>query len=100
MRKLKIVMHEAAIQDLEEIWLYTLSACSLEQADRYHSLIIAEIDFLAAKPKSGKTLEHIRIGYRSSKVKSHYIFYRTTTTAIEIVRILHEQMDIPNRLND
>ena len=100
MRKLKIVILGEAIQDLEEIWFYTFNTWSLEQADRYHSLITKEIEFLATKPKSGKILDHIRIGYRSTKVKSHYIFYRFTSTELEVVRILHESMDIPNRLND
>lgn len=100
MRKLKMVFLEAATQDLEEIWHYTFTTWSLEQADRYHSLIVKEIEFLATKPKSGKTLDHLRKGYRSSKVKSHYIFYRVTLIEIEIVRILHESMDIPNRLDD
>jgi len=98
MSKLNIVFHEAAMLDLEEIWYYTFTTWSLEQADRYFSLITKEIEFLATKPESGKTIDHIRKGYRSSKVKSHYIFYRFTLTEIEIIRILHESMDIPNRL--
>lgn len=100
MRKLKIVILEEAIQDLEEIWFYTFTTWSQEQADRYHSLIIKEIEFLATKPESGKILDHLRNGYRSSKVKSHYIFYRFTSNEIEIIRILHENMDIPNRINE
>ncbi len=92
-------MQEEAIQDLEEIWFYTYTTWSQEQADRYHSLIINEIAFLATKPESGKILDHLRKGYRSAKVKSHYIFYRFTSNELEIIRILHENMDIPNRLN-
>ena len=76
MRKLKIVILEEAMVDLEEIWFYTFATWSQEQADRYHSLITKEIEFLATKPESGKILEHLRKGYRSCKVKSHYIFYR------------------------
>jgi len=100
MKKLKIVIQEEAISDLEEIWFYTFTTWSQEQADRYHSLIIKEIEFIATKPEAGKRLDHIRKGYRSSKVKLHYIFYRFNSSEIEIVRILHENMDIPNRLND
>ncbi len=100
MRKLKIVLLEAAIHDLEEIWHYTFITWSLEQADRYHALITKEMEFLAAKPGSGNPLDHLRKGYRSAKVKSHYIFYRVNSGEIEVVRILHESMDIPNRLND
>ena len=100
MRKLKIIFLEDAIQDIEEIWFYTFTNWSIEQADRYHSLIIKEIEFLATKPHSGKILDHIRKGYRSSQVKSHYIFYKYNLNELEIVRILHENMDIPNRLDD
>ena len=100
MRKLKIILSEEALLDLEEVWFYTLKNWSLEQADRYHSLIIKEIEFLATRPESGKVLDHIRKGYKSSKVKSHYIFYRQNLNELEIIRILHENMDIPNRLDD
>ena len=100
MRKLKIVFFEEAIQDIEEIWFYSFSKWSREQADRYYSLIMKEIDFIATKPESGKTLDHLRKGYRSTKVKSHYIFYRFNSNELDIIRILHENMDIPNRLNN
>ena len=100
MRKLKVVFHENAIEDLEEIWLYTFQNWSLEQADRYHSLIYKEIDFLASKPGTGKDFSHIRKGYKSTKIRSHFIFYKYSSSEIEIIRILHENMDIPNRLND
>lgn len=98
MKTLKVVFKEQAIFDLEDIWLYTFHKWSLTQADRYHSLLIKEIEFLAAHPKSGKDQHHIREGYRSSKIKSHIIFYRIFENEIEIIRILHERMDIANRL--
>lgn len=96
--KLKIVFREEALTDIEEIWLYTLQTWSLEQADRYFEMIMKEIAFLAQKPKSGKNLKAIREGYFSAKVKSHFIFYRFSATELEVVRVLHESMDIPNRL--
>lgn len=100
MKKLEVVFYESAIKDLEAIWIYTFQNWSLEQADRYHSLIYNEIDFLAGNPASGKDYSHIRKGYKSSKVKSHIIFYKYSVSEIEIIRILHENMDIPNHLND
>ena len=100
MKKLKIVLHQNAISDLDDIWLYTFHNWSKEQADRYLSLIYKEIDFLSTKPKSGKSIDYLRIGYRTSQVKSHIIFYRFSSTEIEIVRILHGSMDIPNRLEE
>jgi len=91
-----------ASEDIEFIWLYTYENWSLEQADRYANLIFNEIEYLAANPTSGKDITHIRENYRCSKVKSHLIFYRITDqqTEIEIIRVLHQRMDIENRLND
>lgn len=96
--KLRTVYSEEALLDLEDIWLYTYETWSLEQADRYYDLIIKEIEFITSKPKSGKNLHAFREGYYSTKVKSHFIFYRFSLTELEVVRVLHESMDIPNRL--
>lgn len=97
---MKLIFKEQALKDLEEIWLYTFRNWSRGQADRYYDLIIKEVEFLASKPDSGIPLNHLRPGYKSSKVKSHIIFYLFNKSEIEIIRILHESMDIPNRLGD
>jgi toxin ParE1/3/4 len=91
-----------ASEDIENIWLYTFENWSLEQADRYINLIIDEIEYLADNPNAGKNFNHIRKNYRCSKVKSHLIFYRLINkqTDIEIIRVLHQIMDIENRLNE
>ncbi|MCK4664039.1 MAG: type II toxin-antitoxin system RelE/ParE family toxin [Bacteroidales bacterium] len=50
---------------------------------------------------SGKSKAHIKSGYRSSKVKSHLIFYRKNENGqIEVIRILHQMMDLENRLRE
>ncbi len=90
-----------ALEDLDNIWVYTAENWSVAQADRYYKLVIDELEYLARNPESGKSMEHIKMGYRASKVKSHLIFYKTPGSGpIEIIRILHERMDIENRLND
>ena len=88
-----------AVKDLEEIWIYTYQNWSVEQADRYYNLIIDEIEFLSSNPLSGRSMDHIKEGYRVSKVKSHLVFYKIiTNAAIEIIRILHQRMDVKNRM--
>ncbi len=88
--------------DIENIWLYTYENWSLEQADRYLNLIIDEVEYLAENPESGKDYGHIRKGYFRSRVKSHFIFYKVNykKEEIEIIRILHERMDIESRLDE
>lgn len=89
-----------ASEDIEGIWLYTFENWSVEQADRYVNLIFDEIEYLATNPQSGKDYDHIRKGYRCSKVKSHLVLFRVVDKReeIEIIRVLHQQMDIENRL--
>ena len=100
MKALPFVISKKAVADLEEIWLYTFEKWSVEQADRYHNLIFDEINYICKNINAGKSMEHVRKGYRASKVKSHLIFYRVLNDMIEVIRILHERMDIENRLND
>jgi toxin ParE1/3/4 len=89
-----------AAKDLQEIWLYTLELWSIEQADRYVNLLFDEIEFLALNPSSGKDFSHVRSNYRCSKVKSHLIFYKSKNkqNLIEIIRVLHQKMDISSHL--
>ena len=95
------ISKEAEI-DLENIWLYTFETWSKEQADRYFNLIFEEIEYLTQNPTTGNNYSHIRKNYYRSKVKSHFIFYRINLkeNEIEIIRILHQQMDIESRLSD
>ncbi len=99
---MRIKISVEAENDIENIWLYTFQTWSIEQADRYYNLILDEIEYLAANPYSGKSYAHIRNGYYCSKVKSHLIFYKLNTkeNALEIIRVLHQRMDIENRLSD
>lgn len=86
--------------DLEKIWAYTFKMWSLEQADRYVDQIFDEIEYIARNPKNGKDFSYVIKSYMRSKVKSHFIFYKISerSKTIEIIRILHQQMDIENRL--
>lgn len=92
---------EKAVEDLEYIWTYTLHKWSIEQADRYYNLIISEIEFITQNFMAGKSMYHIKVGYRASIVKSHLIFYRKShDSKVEIIRILHQSMDIETRINE
>jgi toxin ParE1/3/4 len=91
-----------AAEDIESIWLYTFENWSLEQADRYINLIFDEIEYIAANPDAGREYSFVRKNYRCSKVKSHLVFYRLAEKEkhVEIIRVLHERMDVENRLTD
>jgi toxin ParE1/3/4 len=99
---MKYRISRAAAIDLEGIWLYTCETWSEEQADRYFNLLLDEIEYLSVNPESGKNYSHVRIGYFRSRVKSHFIFYKVNQKRkeLEIIRILHQKMDIESHLID
>ncbi len=99
---MKYVLSREAKKDLEEIWIYTFENWSLKQADRYINLISSRFKHLIENPTLGKDYSQIRKGYFRSHIKSHYIFYKINRrkNIIEIIRVLHERMDIETRLND
>ncbi len=97
MRKFKFSVE--AVNDLEEIWIYTKQTWSHEQADRYYNLIIDEVEFISLNPSLGRDINYIKEGFRSTKVKSHVIYYKQVEDeAILIVRILHQRMDVETRM--
>lgn len=99
MSKKDFKISKEAIEDLNNIWLYTLKNWSIQQADRYYSQIIEEIEFIATNYFLGKSLNEIRKDYRYVKVQSNLIFYRKDGDGkVEIVRILHERMEIKRQL--
>ena len=93
---------KGASNDLEKIWVYTFENWPVEQADRYLNLLFDEIEYLAENPKSGKNYGKIRRGYFRSKVKSHVIFYKMNLKeeTLEVIRILHQQMDIDSHIKE
>lgn len=91
---------KAAVRDLEDIWTFTKKTWTEQQADRYYQLIVDEIQFIVKNPYLGIQYEKIRAGYRASKVKSHLIFYRFQDDHVEIIRILHVRMNLPDHLLD
>ena len=95
------IISEKALEDLNNIWIYTAENWSVEQANRYYNLIVDEIEYVSENFEIVKNFEDVRKNYKYSKVKSHLVFYKKTlNTEMEVVRILHERKDVRNRIND
>jgi toxin ParE1/3/4 len=90
-----------AVEDLNEIWVYTFEHWSEEQADKYYEMILEFCKNIAEKPDLGRNYEGIRTDLFGLKVNRHIIFYRIIkTNLIEISRILHQRMDLKNRITE
>lgn len=88
-----------AIDDLTKIWNYTFDNWSEKQADTYYKMLLENCQEIANNPGIGKNYEGIKNDLFGLKANRHVIFYRKfNNKPIEITRILHEQMDLKNRL--
>ena len=95
----KFYLTNKAVEDLGEIWNYTVETWSENQAEIYYSLLIDSCQELANKPNQGKSYEIVETNVLGFKIGQHVIFYRVVTEKeIEVVRILHGMMDIKNHL--
>jgi toxin ParE1/3/4 len=94
----KFKLTNKAVEDLSAIWQYTCDTWSERQADKYYLLLIKSCEELAASPKLGKSYNEIAPGILGFLAYRHLIFFRKISDKeIEVIRILHGQMDLKNK---
>lgn len=97
----KFLISEKAVLDLTKIWEYTYEVWSENQADKYYELLIEACQEISKHPDMGRNYDEIEKNILGFSVGKHIIFYQEIKpSAILIVRILHERMDLKNRLDE
>jgi toxin ParE1/3/4 len=97
----KYYLTHKAVDDISGIWNYTYEVWSENQADRYYELLMHACREISHSPDIGKKYNEVKKGVLGFRVIKHIIFYRKiTSNEIEILRILHEQMDLKNKLDE
>lgn len=79
--------------DLLAIWEYSFQEWGAAHADRYLDSLDQRIRALARNPALGKSRDEVRKGYRALCVNRHTVYYTVSSEAIQIIRVLHGQMD-------
>ncbi|AFL83439.1 plasmid stabilization system protein [Belliella baltica DSM 15883] len=84
-----------AKDDLKTIARYTHKEWGIRQRDNYLKQLDDVFFSLSIAPEKGLKCDYIRLNYRKFWVGRHIVFYLLIDNLdIEIVRILHESMDI------
>ena len=97
----KAIFRQEAINDLTDIWNYTLHEWSENQAERYYNAIKFACKEISENPNIGKNYTEISQHLFGLKARKHIIFYhQISEEEIEIIRILHEIMDLKNKVNE
>ena len=90
-----------ALEDLDNIWDYTVEAWSVEQAERYSRALDTCFRSLADNPMLGLRCDAIREGYWRIKQGRHVVFFRRSLDGTVVVeRILHDRMVPARHLQD
>lgn len=87
-----------AIADLDSIWNYTVETWGEEQAERYLRMLNDCFNNIANDPERGRPCDEIREGYLKIRAGRHMIFFRKELFGIDIIRILHQSMDVDRHL--
>ena len=95
---LSLNLAQSAVHDLEKIADYSLSNWGQKQSDDYLDEFEKAFHLLLDNPGLGKSRADIKPGYRSLPIEKHIIFYRIAEQSLEILRILHSSMDMPQHL--
>ncbi|MDO5615591.1 MAG: type II toxin-antitoxin system RelE/ParE family toxin [Cruoricaptor ignavus] len=97
----KVILRREAINDLTDIWNYTLYKWSEKQADKYYQKIKLACKSIGENPSLGKSYPEISKHLLGLKCEKHIIFYcQISNSEIEIIRILHGRMDLKRRINE
>jgi toxin ParE1/3/4 len=83
--------------DLEGIYDYTVETWSRQQAQNYLKELFEAFQGLVSGTRVGRDA---RLGYGVMKlpVGSHVVFYQISEDGIDIVRVLHQAMDVSRHL--
>ena len=88
-----------AYEDLKSIAIYTQENWGVSQRNIYLKMMDNAFNELSEDPDRGRKIDNIRSGYHKYKIGKHFIFYRLVSESdIEIIRILHQKMDIESHL--
>ena len=95
------ILSRRAKADIKDIGRYTLETWGKAQRNTYLATLYACFQDLADSPSRGSDCGSLRVGYRKKQCGRHLVFYRTGDEGLlEIVRVLHESMDMASRLID
>ncbi|MEX1001757.1 MAG: type II toxin-antitoxin system RelE/ParE family toxin [Crocinitomicaceae bacterium] len=97
----KIVLRQEAINDLTDIWEYTVYKWSETQADKYYNIIKYACSEIAENPEIGNNYDSISKNLLGFKAGKHIIFYHVVSiNEVEVIRILHGMMDLKSKMQE
>lgn len=96
--RLRLAVTRRAANDLRTIRRYTQKHWGVTQASDYEEAIHIALGTLCTDPDIGKARDDLRPNLRSYPVLSHVIVYRVDGDTLNVLRIVHQRMDLLSTL--
>ncbi len=98
----ELLFSNKAVEDLANIWDYTVETWSEAQADKYYTSRVDVCQQIADNFRPlGREYSEIMTGLYGYRTGKHIVFYRLPSeNTVEIIRILHERSDLEHRIGE
>lgn len=87
-----------ARRDLREAWIYSRDRWGRSRANSYIRDLNTAIQRVGENPRLGQACNEVSPGYRRYPTGSHMLFYKVRDDAVVIIRVLHQQMNVEDKL--
>lgn len=95
---MKLVLTEAALDDLRSVRAYTLETWGEEQEERYLRNLWIRFEAIRSNPHHFRLREALFPGCRIAAEGRHVILFRVDDGTLQIVRALHSAMDFKRHI--
>jgi len=95
---MKLILTEAALEDLRSVRTYTLEHWGTQQEELYLNSLWEKFEAIRTEPARYRLRNDLFPGCRAAAQGKHVILFRTTQDSLEIVRVLHASMDFKRHL--
>jgi toxin ParE1/3/4 len=92
--KLALFLTSEAIDDIQDIFQFTLETWGEKQACYYKDKIDNTFKLIQNNPEIGRRKDNYFVGCYCFAVEKHIVFYRIKDQSIQVVRLLHSSRDI------
>jgi len=96
---IQVRLSDLALEDLMSIEDYTAKTWGEVQAGEYLDQLEQRFYWLTEHAGAGKQRDALASGLFSFPQGHHVIFYRVSSSAFEVARILHQSMDVEHQFD-
>ncbi len=95
---MNFILAPSTTRDLDRLSQYFLET-NIEAGEKLFKLLDKKFSTLTKFPNLGKPYPHLHPNIRGLLVEKYIIFYRVTTTQVEIVRVVDGRQDLTQIFN-